>query len=444
MSKTTRIELSVRATYVPSWSLYEGCRELLQNARDAEVVDGAIMTVKHDGRTQRLTIETVGATIDVRSLLLGFTTKAGDSRAAGQYGEGMKLALLALARAGHRVAVFSGTSMWEPAIVPSAQFGGEMVLAVDVTEVASAGERTIVEVAGVSASAWKEISSKFLFLNDAIEKKSIRTSYGTLISDKKYAGMVFVKGIFVQKLDDLKYGYDLSDVEVDRDRRMVNIYTAKSYCSLIHANAAGKKKSAAKSLYASLKRRSPDGSISGTYLDTRTVAAIVSEFEREYGKDSIAVELEEQVRKLSVYGVRAVVVSDELRSFVERVKGTFAVAMEKHRQRPTQNHARSTLTAEERRTLERAEHLVSNAADVKISASVVDFPSDDTLGRHVPESGAIQIARKILGNLSETLATLVHEAAHKISGASDGDPRHVESIEEIWKKIFVATSSEVV
>jgi len=438
--KTTRIELSVRATYVPNWALYEGVREPLQNARDAEVMSGAEMKVTHDGRTQRLTIETVGATIDVRSLLLGYSTKQGDARAAGQYGEGMKLSMLALVRAGHKVVVRSGGAMWSPRVVPSAQFGGEMVLAVDVAEIESIGERTIVEIEQVTAAQWKEISGKFLFLGSP---KTIPTYYGKLIADKKYAGMIFVKGIFVQKLDDIQHGYDLDSVTVDRDRRMVDIHMAKSYCSLIHAAAAGKKKSIAKSLYAALKRRAADGKIYGTYEGETVVRAVVSEFDREHGKDTVAVESEEEVQKLASYGVRAVVAPDELRSFVEKKKGTFEDIASKHAQRPTSSHVRASLTPSEKRVLERCEKLVSDACDTRIVASVVDFPSEDTAGRYEPTSGGIQVARKLLGDTAETLATLVHEAAHKISGASDGDLRHVAAIEEIWKKIFVATSSEV-
>lgn len=439
-SSTTRIELSVRATYVPSWGLYEGARECLQNARDAVVMSGAEMKVSHDGRTQRLTIETIGATIDVRSLLLGYSTKQGDARAAGQYGEGMKLAMLALVRAGHRVTVRSGGTMWSPRIVPSVQFGGEMVLAVDVTEIESIGERTIVEIEGVTSAAWKEISGKFLFLGSP---KTIPTMYGRLISDKKYAGMIFVKGIFVQKLDDLQHGYDLESITVDRDRRMVDIHMAKSYCSLIHTSAATKKKSIARTLYAALKRRASDGKIYGTYEGDAVVRAVVSEFDREHGRDTVAVESEEEAQKLASYGVRAVVAPDELRSFIEKKKGTFEDIAQKHAQRPTASYARSVLTPNEKRTLERCEKLVSDACGTRIVASVVVFPSEDTAGRYEPMSGSIHIAKKLLGDLSETLATLVHEAAHKLSGASDGDLRHVATIEEIWKKIFVMTSSEV-
>ena len=89
----SKIELSIKAAYLPGWSLYEGIRELLQNARDAEVQDDAKMSVKHVYRIRdkrpigALVISNDGTTIPKESFLIGHTTKLGRNDLAGQYGE---------------------------------------------------------------------------------------------------------------------------------------------------------------------------------------------------------------------------------------------------------------------------------------------------------------------------------------------------------------------
>lgn len=100
-----KIELSITTTYCPDWSSWEGIRELIQNARDAEVQHGATMSVVHRPDTRTLVITNEGVTLSREALLFGNTSKVGRSDMIGHFGEGMKVGILALLRVGGGVVI---------------------------------------------------------------------------------------------------------------------------------------------------------------------------------------------------------------------------------------------------------------------------------------------------------------------------------------------------
>ena len=132
----------IAKTYVPEWGLKEGIREIVQNTLDACTVanggsrDGvSIQAVQTDGRRMgSFTIwgkneQELGAimmdqesntlrlmnsgTISRMNLLLGGTEKPeGGAAIIGRFGEGMKLAIVALVRVGKQVHIFTAGEKW--------------------------------------------------------------------------------------------------------------------------------------------------------------------------------------------------------------------------------------------------------------------------------------------------------------------------------------------
>src|ERR1700691_2357824 len=96
----SKIELTIKADYLPGWGTFEGIRELIQNAKDAETEFSAPMTVRVRN-PDVLVIENEGCTMPYEALLLGHTSKIGHAEMIGHYGEGMKIGILSLLRAGH-------------------------------------------------------------------------------------------------------------------------------------------------------------------------------------------------------------------------------------------------------------------------------------------------------------------------------------------------------
>lgn len=432
-----KLEYPISSEYVARWGLFEGVRELLQNARDAAVVNGAEMTIEHYPRTKRLVIRTVGASIDARALLMGYTTKAGDARAAGQYGEGLKLALLALCREGHDVSIQSNGESWSPTIERSAAFGNERVLCIYTRKISMRNE-VLVEVDNVTAEEWADIKPRFLFVDKPAAEMVVETDNGKLLLEERYFGKIFCKGIFVQKLEDVTYGYDLESVDVDRDRRMVDIHDARYEMSAVLGQAARKHEAARAGLYSNLKDGREDGSYVYALRD-EVVADVLVRFRAEFGHDAFPCADEEECRRVRALGGVAVIVPAKLREVLQKVLGSLYSHVAKLTKLARTSVDPSMLTPEENAAFEYALECVAGAGHDISNISVVESAEgDDTLGQCDLGTGDIVITRRALGSRMDALRTVIHELAHHITGSVDGSLSHVATIEKIWMAVFAS------
>jgi len=171
----SRISLSLTATYAPSWGLWEGIREMVQNWHDglleastasAEKIDPGApvkagnlrISAEHEGHFDFIAkSDGIGSTlcctlgscryntvlrqlllvnrnvgIQRKSLLLGFSKKAMHSDVIGAFGEGMKVGALALLRRGLRFAILTRGEIWNFTLAVDPSFG-ERVLSVDIS-----------------------------------------------------------------------------------------------------------------------------------------------------------------------------------------------------------------------------------------------------------------------------------------------------------------------
>mmetsp|Transcript_46800 Transcript_46800/g.123250 ORF Transcript_46800/g.123250 Transcript_46800/m.123250 type:complete len:294 (+) Transcript_46800:51-932(+) len=146
------ISLSLTEDYAPSWGVWEGTRELVQNWHDGcvehaaagggsiqwEALTGrggggsggggqpeglqryeartasgvAVGTCVYDGTLRQLLLVNRGAAIERRALLLGTSRKAHAAESIGQFGEGMKVGALALLREGRAVQMQTRDEQW--------------------------------------------------------------------------------------------------------------------------------------------------------------------------------------------------------------------------------------------------------------------------------------------------------------------------------------------
>lgn len=194
-----RIEYPMSENNVPHWGVWEMIREILQNAIDA----GGIVCHYENGQ---LTISNEGQ-MDRRVLLLGESQK--NTGAIGQFGEGMKLAMLVAARLKRIIKVYSGTERWIPSMQHSETFHSQ-VFCIDTEEVENDGITVILEV---SESEWLDAKSKWID-NPTGMLKDIE------------AGTMFVGGLYVCKLDGFEYAYnfDPNNVRLNRDRDIPRLF----------------------------------------------------------------------------------------------------------------------------------------------------------------------------------------------------------------------------
>jgi hypothetical protein len=430
-----KIELTIKTTYLPEWQCYEGVRELLQNAKDAETEFSAPMTVRH--RADTLIIENEGCSLPHEALLLGHTSKSERTDLIGNFGEGLKLGLLALVRAGHKVKVRSGSEVWVPSIQRSEKFNAD-VLCFEIIKGRKDDNRVQLEVGGIAAADWAIMKQCFLFLLDSKELEKVRVSSytGALLLGDAYKGKVFVKGIFVQNDPKLQFGYDFTDTALDRDRKMVDKYALSYKCQAIWREALAKRPDLVTDFTRMLDQESADvdgmDTWSANYLPEAVRQEVVKTFKGRHGELAVPVSSLADSKDIEHFGKHGIVAPKALRAVLESIMGTAADVREELRSEAVKTYSWHELTITEKMHLDWAIGLVNAVTPLRLdSIDVVDIRDPLLLGMF--KDNRVVIAHTVLANRMETLWILVHEHAHKVG--ADGDKSHVDAIEEIWRGI---------
>jgi hypothetical protein len=429
-----KIQLTIKTTYLPNWHVNEGLRELVQNARDAEVEHGAKMKIEWINNTLR--IENTGTILPRSALLLGHTSKLGNSSLIGKFGEGLKLGTLALLRDRYPVKIRTGDEVWEPRLEISDTFGEE-VLSFHINGGREYKNRVRVEVGHISRQLWEEISETFLFLKPPTDIETVKTVSGTLLLGEKYAGKVYVKGIFVQNHSDLSFGYDLRDVELDRDRRMIESWNLQYTTRNILLNAVNQKPELLTTFYNLLEQNSNELKNIETYqvssLSTEIKNHIIENFLTKFGEDSLPVENLEQSRSIEHLGKRGVIVSKALGAVLATKFGNVTGVIKSLENEVVETHSWASLSKEEQNNLESVLEAVDAVSPISFcEVDIVTFRSTNLFGQF--KEGRTLISRRIILDYEELLATVIHEVAHEQGG--DGEHSHIAELERIWKGVY--------
>lgn len=433
-----KIELTIDKNYLPSWDIWHGLRELVQNGKDAEVEFNAPLTV--DFYNDTLRIENEGCTLPRSALLLGRSSKGERADMIGQFGEGMKLGILALVRKGVPVTIRTGGEVWKPEIRPSDTFEGTEVLTFNIQTGREDKNRVRVEI-GCSREGWDSVKDRFLFLCRETKDDRIKTDYGTLLTAPRFKGRVYVKGIYVQTDTTLSHGYDFSNATLDRDRRMLDSYDAGQYRRRIWESAVAQRPDLFETFHEMLELSTPDLSgindYNGQYVDSDLRKQVVAKFLSRHGDEAVPVATLGESREIEHLGKRGVVVPSGLRAILATAFGTLDTVKQALRNEVKATYGWHDLTDVEKANLTRSVDLVAGAvsdAQLLDKVDVVDFRSADLLGQH--KAGRYLLSRSILGDFRNAIETLVHEVAHDQGG--DGEKGHVAAMERIWSGIVVA------
>lgn len=431
-----KYELSIDASYLDGdrWNAAAGVREFLQNGRDAAIEQNAPLSVTHRG--SRLIIENEGAVLTRDSLLLGRSSKRERQDVlAGKWGEGLKLGALALVRAGYKVIIRNGSEVWTPAIESSEKFAGRDVLVFHVVTGRQERNRVRVEIDGVSADDWTALREHYLFLRKGVGDVVVTTA-GSLLLGAKQKGCVYVKGILVERQSELEYGYDLVNAELDRDRRMIDRFDLRVRLREVWFEASVTRPDMVSAFAKLLDAGAADvegisewnaGTLAGPVREQ-----IAAEFRVRHGEDAVPVASLADSKDIEHLGKKGVVVKKQLQAVLESVVGSLASVKRALAKEAVREYGWHELAGDEQQNLTQAIDLVTAAGAPVIlgDIEIVDFRSPDMLGQF---GGRILLARRILKDRAEALATLVHEVAHRDGG--DGDKDHVARIEAIWSKI---------
>ena len=428
----SRIELSITTDYVKSWDAWTGIREWVQNARDAEIQFNAPMKI--DWYNDTLRIENADVTLPRESLLLGYTSKGDRADLAGFWGEGYKIGTLALVRAGHPVKIRSGSEVWTPSIERSERYAAD-VLVFNIEGGRKDEKRVRVEIGKVSKEEWESIKTLFLFLDKKPNPNIISTKSGDLLLGEEHRGKIFVKGIFVQNTR-LNHGYNFKDAKLDRDRKMVEHWEQTYRTAAIWKEAAAKRPDLIDAFFAMLEANKEDvqhiGDTSYLELDQALAQAFADRFKERNG-EAIPVSTLAETQEVEHLGARGVIVSKSLGAVLRLAIGGLDEIKDKLRKSVKRRLNWHELTTDQKESLQWAVATLSAARDAEIMnlVDVVEFADAKLLGQY--DDGRLLLSVAIVDDPEETLATLIHEYAHKEGG--DGEAAHVAAIERLWTDV---------
>lgn len=224
-----KIDLGISKQYVSSWSVEDAIRELTQNC-----IDGGDHKITYENDS--LTLINHNKSLSMEALALGYSNKINDPKQIGQFGEGLKLAALVLTRENIVFSFFTGRYHWDFTIEQSETFGVE-TLHCSVTQDDSQSD--IIEITIHHLSDYVDnLMMENLHIREAItgvDIPKISTTYGSILTDKTFAGRIYVEGLFIQEENDLDHGFDFdsSCVKLDRDRKAINYHELLNIASRV-------------------------------------------------------------------------------------------------------------------------------------------------------------------------------------------------------------------
>lgn len=436
-----QIELPLTKDYVSDWGPWDAVREIIQNAKDEQELNGSEMTVTHDGIW--LNVRNIGAELDRSALLIGKTSKKGIEHARGQFGEGLDLAFLVLARSGIEVICRTPTEKWIPRIDTSEEYNEEVLI---VSTRKMKMQVSWVDIAiKIPLEDWEQMKPRFLFLDPPKEGEHVKTEHGTILFEDRHKGHVFVKGIFVALKDNISHGYDMNNVKLDRDRRVVDTFDLSWTASQMYSEAARRSDLMANRAYRMLRDGCEDVRYIGSmYVDHDTCQRIVKAFEKEHGENAMPVSSIAESREMEHAGIKGVIVDKPLRELIEREKGSALQAKINKGRDIKERFSWHDLIDTEQEILTKAcemvdsavAHLIKDRPPIMNRLDVVTFNDPDVQG--TAKNQDIRISRIHLIDLRETLAVLIHEEAHAMSLDKDMSKGHFDTTEEIWSYVAMA------
>jgi hypothetical protein len=281
---------------------------------------------------------------------------------------------------------------------------------------------------------------RFLFLSTI--ENTVTVDRGMLILDPAYKGKIFCKGIYVQTVPEIEYGYDLKWVRLDRDRSIISGWDLNWEMTKMHQEAlASQPEKMAPVLYAALvnKTADVDGLERAATIEPAVTEAMVAAFRATHGDDAVPVESIGDSAKLGHAGLRGVVVPAALKKVLEPEISAKKL-IEKLNTDGIGAFSWDALTETEQENLFWAiEQLQPHVdADLLDRINVVEFQNAIIMGNANIKTGKVNLAKKILSNKMQTLSTVVHEFAHIASSAGDGEKSHVAAIEQFWTVMYKA------
>lgn len=291
----SKYELSLASNYVADWTIVEAVREFFQNALDQQAVqDNNEMFFHYDG-VHLLQIGNKSSVLSANTLLLGVSSKQGDTRTIGQFGEGYKVATLVALRTGKKVIFYNygKGEIWQPRMVKSRKYDGAEILTFETKKFIwnkPPHSNLIIAIDNITPEDWENIVEVNLHCQEDLGEV-VNTPIGRILLDPTYKGKVFVNGLFVCNYD-YHYGYDFlpEHIKMDRDRKLISDFDLRWLASKMWSTTNSTKITELARLGAQ-----DVAFIEYQTLQVTPVNMAYREFRDTFGEDAVPVTSQEQV-----------------------------------------------------------------------------------------------------------------------------------------------------
>jgi len=425
-----KLQYQITADYVRDWSVKDAIRELVANAIDGEVTTGGKFEAKHDAKKDVLHLINRDTKVDAKALYFGGTSKFGNDRLIGQYGEGLKIAMLVLARSLVKLIIRNGDEIWQPAIEPDKL--GFDVLTLNIKKGSDTNVDFKVEVHGVNTESWHTIQDMFLALRKPSKLES--TTHGDVIRDAEYVGKVFVKGVYCTHRPNYSTGYNFRSLDIGRDRRIPSSWDMDYQISRIWEEIATHDSAHMSDLYKTLRSDGAEGEAFRYSTVPAVAKGLVSAFYEEFGEGAYPVSSVSEASELDHMGRKGVVLSACLATILKKELPAKETIQAELKREVTSRVQLGDLDEGEKAVLLRglAMGQAATGQDVGALTQIVTFRDESLRGLH--KAGEIMIARKMLQDLGRFVVTLLHEYAHEFGG--DGDKSHVDNLQAYMERLI--------
>lgn len=218
------INYGINQNYLKHWGINEALREIFQNFLDyGEYKIYTEFTLEH------IIISNSYNPENLEFLSVGYSQKQGRSK-RGKYGEGLKMAMLVLAREG----IICSITLKDKIIVPlfvETELGKIFSIKI-ITKESNFNTSFVFEIVGLNMNIFVD------FYESMIKKEDIiftAKPYGKVV--KRNKGDIYSGGLFVTNVSNLSNAYDISPeyLELDRDRKTPKSFDINYYCSVINS-----------------------------------------------------------------------------------------------------------------------------------------------------------------------------------------------------------------
>lgn len=444
-----RIVTGISPNYVKNWDTVKAIRELIQNYLDSKSEFGCKGYICY--KRGMAVIKDFGPGLEPKHLALGISEKS--QGAIGKYGEGLKLALLVLARECRKVEIWSNGTIICPAIEHSDLYGTEVMVF------------NIQPMQPCHAKTHQGTTIRFLCSKDELE--AAKSYFKCFLSEKSGfkwiekdrislpGGYIYINGARVGKISDALFSYHLYEKETgdigNRDREVIDQEKVEPYIRKILAETSS----------LTVMRKVIRALINGEYSWEIKIGLsrwMVSEkshslwkrvfYEIVGTKDAVlsSWRIDDNTRA-DYLGYKVVDIPST--SWYDLLNGvgikTAAEIATEDRKKSSKKIAIKDLTDEERNNLKTAKRLVEKyynpVGEVIVMENltgIVNAARDSKInGAYELRTDKIYLRREILSNLDQTLHTLLHEAVHKYTGADDCTAAFERALTEVSVNIIL-------